>query len=95
MERSVTWQINVRTKKGFSARNGPFVCNFCGGIGHKCAKCWEREENARLRPKGWMSKINKSVATVQTDIIVWNVESFETVEFVEQSDVVKVADPDF
>ena len=35
----------------------------------------------------------QSVAIVETDIIVENVASFETMEFVEQNDVVKVADP--
>ena len=39
--------------------------------------------------------MNNSVATVTTDIIVGNVESFETMELVEQNDVVKVADFDF
>ena len=40
-------------------------------------------------------KMNKSVATVATDIIVRHVEIFETMKVVEQNDVVKVADPDF
>ena len=97
VERSVTWQINTypHKKNGFSVQNGPFACHFCGGIGRKYAKCWEREENARLQPEGWVSKMNKSVATVETDIIVGNVERFETLEFVEQNVVVKVADPGF
>ena len=82
-------------KNGFSARNVAFTCHFCGGIGHKYAKCWEREENARLRPEGWVSKMNNSAAAVATDIIVGNEESLETMEFVEQNDVVKVADSDF
>ena len=66
-----------------------------GGIGHKYAKCWEREENLRLQPEDWVFKMNKSAATVETDMIVENVESFETMELVEQNDVVKVVDPDF
>ena len=75
-------------------RNGTFTCHYCGGIGHKFAKCWEREENAHLRPPGWVSKMNKNVANAQYDVIVGNVESFESMEFSEQN-VVKVADPDF
>ena len=39
--------------------------------------------------------MNKSVATVATDIIVRHVEIFETMKVVEQNDVVKAADPDF
>ena len=39
--------------------------------------------------------MNKSAATFETDIIAGNVEGFETMEYVEQNDVVKVADPDF
>ena len=82
-------------KNGFTARNGTFACHFYGGRGHKYAKCWERETSLHLRPEGWVSKMNKSAATVETDIIVGNVESFVTMEFVEQNDVVKVADSDF
>ena len=64
-------------------RNGTFTCHYCGGIGHKFAKCWEREENAHLRPPGWVSKMNKNVANAQYDVIVGNVESFESMEFSE------------
>ena len=39
--------------------------------------------------------MNKSAATFETDIIAGNVEGFETMEYVEQNDVVKAADPDF
>ena len=39
--------------------------------------------------------MNKSVATVQNDIVVGNVKRFEAMEFVEQNDVVKVTDPNF
>ena len=38
--------------------------------------------------------MNKNVANAQYDVIVGNVESFESMEFSEQN-VVKVADPDF
>ena len=64
-------------KNGFSAQNGPFACLFCGGTGHKYAKCWEREENAHLRPKGWMSKSAKNVEILQCDMIFGKLECFE------------------
>ena len=40
-----------------------------------------------------MSKMTNSVATVENDIIVGNMECFKTMEFVDQNDVVKVTDP--
>ena len=37
--------------------------------------------------------MTNSVATVENDIIVGNMECFKTMEFVDQNDVVKVTDP--
>ena len=82
-------------KTCFSARNGPFACHFYGGIGHKYAKCWEQQGKSTFTTRRLGVQNEQSVATVATDIIVVNMESFETMEFVKQNDVVKVAGPEF
>ena len=38
------------------------TCNYCGKRGHKANDCWEKAENAKHRPTGWVSKINSEAS---------------------------------
>jgi hypothetical protein len=41
--------------RGRSRGRGGFNgnCNHCGKLGHRAASCWDKEENAHLRPEGY------------------------------------------
>jgi len=48
-------------------------CHYCNPKGHKAYKCWEKEENTHLRPRGWKSKMGGAgtgVAAANFEVLI-------------------------
>jgi hypothetical protein len=51
-----------REGRGFSGN-----CNHCGKPGHRAATCWEKSENAHLRPVGYVTAASGEAANANVD----------------------------